>query len=121
MDQEEPNMIIANSLISALLNLLPAAQTNASLRDQFDTLVRSKNLDYRLEYITRLTVNGKSIESTACESAEKAERQILLTAIKELRDMQSAPVVDETMNEEVIESEIVQEIKQVGLSGHESC
>ena len=66
-------------------------------------------------------MNGKSIESTACESAEKAERQILLTAIKELRDMQSVPVVDETMNEEVIESEIVQEIKQVGLSGNESC
>lgn len=62
--------------------------------------------------MAKLMVNGKSIESTSCESAEKAERQILLTAIKELRDVQSVPA-DESMIEEPIESEIVQEIKQV--------
>ena len=85
-------------------------QSNDSLKDQFYSLTKSKNLDYKLEYSVKLTVNGKSIKTTSCESAAKAEEQILLMAIKELQNV----TADESMVEEdPVESELVQEIKQV--------
>lgn len=91
------------------------AQSNDSLKDEFHSLARSKHLNYKLEYLAKLTVNGKSIESTGCESAEEAEKQILLRAIKELRNVPASVSADESMSEESTESELVQEIKQVSL------
>ena len=94
------------------------AKSNDSLKDQFHSLAREQHLDYKIEYFAKVTVNGKSIESTSCESAEKAERQILLTAIEKLQNFtkaQSAPA-DESMIEEPTESELVLEIKQVGAT-----
>lgn len=83
-----------------------------SLKDQFINLVKNKNLTYNFEYLAKLTINGKSIRSNSCKSAEEAEKQIIEIAIKELQN----ETTDESMIEEPNETDqLIQEIKSVSF------